>query len=89
MMNTNNAKNNTWKINDINFLGCHLMPNQPDNKTKVFTHIMDMDISENTSNDKIGFVAVSSFVGTPNAINPAWSVMTNNIAIIRNNSILE
>ena len=74
---------------ETNFLGCHLMPNHPDNKTNVFTHIMDMDISENVSKDKIGFVVVSSFVGTPNAINPAWSVITNSIATIRSNSMLE
>ena len=56
---------------------------------KTSTHTIDSDSVKNLDKEEIGVDIVSCNVGTGNALKLAWTIITNNIAVIRNNSMFE
>ena len=86
---TNTEKKKTWKRKVPKRFGLNRMPYHPDKRTKTFTHTIETDWVKNLKNTDIGVWRDSSCVGRPSDKKPVCTSTTKNIAVQRNNSILE
>ena len=82
-------KKKTWKRKVPKRFGLNRMPYHPDKRTKTFTHTIETDWVKNLKNTDIGVWRDSSCVGRPSDKKPVCTSTTKNIAVQRNNSILE
>ena len=82
-------KKYTWNKNASKREYFVLIPYHPEIKTNTFTQIIEIDSLKRRKKVLVGFICKYDNVGAPNALKDAWTIKTNTIAVILNNSILE
>lgn len=78
-----------WNKKFIRPLYVNFIPNQPEIRINIFTQTIEADSKKVLVHAFIGLEIKSLYVGASKTKKSAWTINTKNIAMIRNNSMLD